>query len=249
MRFLMMHKNDAHTEAGGKPDMKLVEKMGEFIGAHAKAGRFLDGAGLSGSSKRTRVVARDGKLTTRRGPYRGENELPNTIYALEVKTYDEALGWAERYAKALGTGEVELGKVHEPWDIGIGVEPEGAPQHYLLIDKADAASEGSGRPPQVKAAVSRLATEMAKAGVLQRTIDLAPSSKAKRLSYTNNDLHVTTGPFTESVELIGGFSVMELTSMEEAIELSKPYAAILGGTLEIDVRPIERMEPDPKPHA
>lgn len=247
MRFLMMHKNDAHTEAGGKPDMKLVEKMGEFVGGHARAGRFLDGAGLSGSKNRTRVVARGGQITTRRGPYKGENELPNVIYALEVTTYEAAVGWAERYAKALGDGEVELGKVHEPWDIGIGVAPENAPLHYLLIDKADAASEGSGRSPQVKSAVSRLVTEMAKAGVLQRTIELAPSSKAKRLNYTNNDLHVTTGPFTESVELIGGFSVMELESLEQAIEMSKPYAEILGGTLEIDVRPIERVEPEYRP--
>ena len=36
MRFMIMHKNDPHTEAGEKPPMELVQKMGEFIGGHAQ---------------------------------------------------------------------------------------------------------------------------------------------------------------------------------------------------------------------
>ena len=40
----------------------------------------------------------------------------------------------------------------------------------------------------------------------------------------------------ESKELIGGFAVLDLTGMDEAIEICRPYAAILGGTLEIDIR-------------
>ena len=54
--------------------------------------------------------------------------------------------------------------------------------------------------------------------------------------FTNNDLRVIDGPFAESKELIGGFAVMELSGMDEAIELCRRYAEILGGTLEIDVR-------------
>ena len=84
--------------------------------------------------------------------------------------------------------------------------------------------------------------EMTKAGVLVSTLALKPSSKAKRLTFTNNVLRTIDGPFAETKELIGGFSVMELTGFEEAIELCKPYAAILGGTLEIDVRVVEQDE-------
>jgi len=83
---------------------------------------------------------------------------------------------------------------------------------------------------------------MTKAGVLVKTIELAPSGKAKRLRYKNNDLHVTTGPFTESVELVGGFSVLELASFDDAIPLSRRYAAILGGTLEIDLLAVDAFE-------
>ena len=94
----------------------------------------------------------------------------------------------------------------------------------------------------MKAALSRLKTEMVKAGVLLRSTDLAPSATAKRLKFRNNDLHVTAGPFTESVELIGGFAIMELADADEAIALCRRYAKILGGTLEIDLRVVDHIE-------
>jgi hypothetical protein len=240
MRIMLMHKNDPNTEAGKPPPMEVVHKMGEFVGGHAKAGRLVDGAGLAGSITRTRLVFRGGQSTTKRGPYRGEHELPAATLLLKVRTREEAVGWAERYGKILGDGEIELGKVNEPWDIGLMPPPENPPLQMLLIEKADAASEGSGRSAQQKAALSRLKTEMTKAGVLVRSMRLKPSAEGKRLTFTNNNLHVMDGPFVESKELIGGFAVMELSGIDEAIELCRPYAEILGGTLEIDLRVVEQ---------
>lgn len=242
MRFMIMHKNDSDTEAGKPPPMELVHKMGAFIGEYAQTGRFLDGAGLGASSTRTRLVFRAGRCTTKRGPYRGEHELPSATLLLKVRTPEEALGWAERYGKILGDGELELGKVNEPWDIGLMPAPENPPLQVLLIDKADQATESGGRSPQTKAALSRLKTEMTKAGVLVRSIGLRPSAEAKRLMFERNALQVIDGPFVESKELIGGFAMLELTGMDEALELCRRYAEILGGTLEIDVRPVAQDE-------
>lgn len=242
MRFMMMHKNDPNTEAGLPPPLELVHKMGAFIGGYASKGQFIDGAGLAGSKTRTRLVFRDGQCTIKPGPYAGERELPAAVLVLKVKTREEGLGWAERYGKILGNGEIELGKVNEPWDIGLMPAPENPPLQLLLIEKADQASEGAGRSPQQKAALSRLKTEMTKAGVLDRTIKLKPSSNAKRLVFSNNDLRVIDGPFVESKELIGGFAVMELASMDDAIALARPYAEILGGTLEIDLRLVDQSD-------
>lgn len=242
MRFMMMHKNDPQTEAGVPPPMELVNKMGEFIGVHAAAGRFVDGAGLGGSKTRTRLVFRGGQCTTKRGPYRGEHELPAALWVLKVKTLEEGLGWAERYGKILGDGEIELGKVNEPWDIGMMPAPENPPLQLLLIEKADAQTERGGRSAQQKAALSRLQTEMTKAGVLDRTIKLLPSSQGKRLVFTNNDLRVTDGPFVESKELIGGFAIMELPDLDAVVALCRDYAAILGGTLEVDVRGVDQAD-------
>jgi hypothetical protein len=242
MRFMIMHKNDANTEAGNPPPMELVHKMGAFIGEYAKTGRFIDGAGLGASRTRTRLVFSNGRCTTKRGPYGGERELPAATLLLKVGTHDEALRWAERYGRIFGDGELELGKVNEPWDIGLAPRPENPPLQMLLIEKADAATEAGGRSPQQKAALTRLKTEMTKAGVLVRSLGLQPSAKGKRLVFTDNKLRTIDGPFVESKELIGGFAVMELSGMDEAIELSRRYAEILGGNLEIDVRLVDQDE-------
>jgi hypothetical protein len=232
MRFMMMHKNDPHTEAGLPPSKEILENMGQFIGGHAQAGRLLDGAGLGASKTRTRLTFRDGTCTVKHGPYRGEHELPAAMLRLKVKTRDEAIGWAE----------LELGKVNEPWDIGLMPAPENPPLQFLLIEKADQASEAGARSGKQKAELTRLRTEMTKAGVLVGATQLQPSAKARRLVFTSNDLRVIDGPFSESKELIGGFAVLELSGMDEAIALSRPYAAILGGTLEIDIRPLAELE-------
>jgi hypothetical protein len=86
---------------------------------------------------------------------------------------------------------------------------------------------------------------MTKAGVLVRSLRLLPSAKGKRLVFTNNQLRVSDGPFLESKELIGGFAVLDLSGMDEAIEVSRRYAAILKGTLEVDLRLVDMGEGAP----
>lgn len=242
MRFMMMHKHDPHTEAGLAPPMELVHEMGAFIGEFAQSGRLLDGAGLGASKTRTRLTFEDGRCKVKHGPYRGEHELPNAVLLLKVKTREEAIGWAERYGKILGNGEIELGKVTEPWDLGMMPEPENPPLQLLLIEKADASSEAGTRTAKQKADLTRLRTEMTKAGVLLNTTHLQPSSKGKRLVFTNNDLRVLDGPFAESKEMIGGFAVLELADIEEAIAVSRRYVRILGGTVEVDIRELADVE-------
>jgi hypothetical protein len=239
MRFMIMHNNDPRTEAGHPPPMEVVNEMGAFIGEYAATGRLLDGAGLGASATRTRLVFRNGQCTTKQGPYRGEHELPAATLLLKVRTRDEALGWAERYGRILGDGELEVGKVNEPWDIGLMPAPENPPLQVLLIEKADQATEAGGRSAEQLAAIARLKSEMTSAGVLVRSLRLQPSVTGKRLNFTNDAMKVLDGPFLESTELIGGFAVMELEGMDEAMAMCRRYTAILGGTLEIDLRLVD----------
>jgi hypothetical protein len=243
MRFMVMHKNDKHTEAGERPSPELVAKMGEFIGEHASKGQFLGGEGLGRSSTRTRLTFRGGDCVVKHGPYAGSNELPAATLLLKVESRDQAIGWAQRYGKILVDGEIELGPVTEPWDLGFGSKPADAPLRILMLVKADRTSE-AGQPlsPKQKADLTRLRTEMTKAGVLVSSETLQPSSKSKRLTFTNHRLSVLDGPFSESKELIGGFALLALPSFEAVIEACTRYAAILGGTLEIDVRPLYEPE-------
>jgi hypothetical protein len=246
MRWMVMHKNDKHTEAGERPGPELMAKMGEFIGEHMKKGQFLGGEGLGASATRTRLTFSSGKCTVKHGPYAGVNELVAAVLLLKVRSRDEAIGWAQRYGKVLVDGEIELGPVNEPWDLGLMPKPEDAPLRILMLQKADKSYEaGEALSPKQKADLTRLKTEMTKAGVLVSSETLQPSAKSKRLVFRDNNLRVIDGPFSESKELIGGFSVLELPSVVEAIQISKRFAEILGGTLEIDVRPL--CEPEALP--
>jgi hypothetical protein len=243
MRFMVMHKNDSHTEAGERPGPELIARMGEFIGEYARKGQFLGGEGLGASATRTRLTFTSGQCTVKHGPYPGENELPAATLLLKVESRDQAIGWAQRYGKILVDGEIELGPVTEPWDLGLMPRPADAPLRILMLVKADQTSEGGqALSPKQKADLTRLKTEMTKTGVLVSSETLQPSAQSKRLIFTNHKVRVMDGPFSESKELIGGFAMLALPSIDEAIQLCTRYAAILGGTLEIDVRPLHEEE-------
>lgn len=240
MRYLVSGKSDANNEAGKLPSKESVEKVGEFSGGFFQAGKLLDGAGLLGSKRRTRLVFRNGQATVKRGPYSGEHELPHALLLIQVAALEDAISWAKRYGEILGDGEVEVGKVAEPWDIGMMPVPDNAPLQMMLIDKADKTTEAGARSAQKNATLSQLKTEMRDAGVLQRDYTLKPSSQAKRLIITKNRMKVLDGPFAESKELIGGFALLEMADVDEVIAFCQPYVEILGGDGNIDIREVDQ---------
>ena len=84
MHFMIMHKNDPQTEAGLPPPPELVAKMGAFVGEYAQSGRFIDGAGLSGSKNRTRLPEENppspGSAASRTHKCRPGSELASGIW-------------------------------------------------------------------------------------------------------------------------------------------------------------------------
>src|SRR5690349_10335109 len=132
MRILSMHKNDPHTEAGQLPPPELLQQMGEYIGSFAQTGRFIDGGGLGRSATRTRVRFEGGQARVQHGPYSGGNELPAELLVVQVAAREQAIGWAERYGKLLGNGEIELGPLNEPWDLGLMPKPDNVPLRVLF---------------------------------------------------------------------------------------------------------------------
>jgi hypothetical protein len=241
MRLMMMHKVDADMECGALPTPEMMERMGVFMEESAKTGQLLGGEGLRPSKTRTRLTFVAGEVTIENGPYIGHNELPARVALIQVKTDEEALDWATRYGKVLGDGELELGPVAEAWDLGFIPRPDDAPLRFLLLHKADATYE-AGTPPSARqrAGMTRLTSEMTKAGVLIATLNLKPSSKSTRIKLDGTGRTVVDGPFAESKELIAGYGLLELPSMEAAIEAGSKFAAVFGPdvAMEIDVRPV-----------
>jgi hypothetical protein len=90
------------------------------------------------------------------------------------------------------------------------------------------AKEGPGPTAEDMAAMGALIDEMAKAGVLLSTEGCLPSAKGARVRLGGGKFTVTDGPFTEAKELIGGFAIIQTTSKEEAIALTKRFLTVAG---------------------
>src|SRR5262245_36504784 len=93
---------------------------------------------------------------------------------------------------------------------------------FIVMAIATKESEG-GPPPKPEAfvAMQQYNEEMVKAGVLLAAEGLTPSSKGARVKFSGDERIVTDGPFTESKELVAGFSIIQVKSREEAIEWVK----------------------------
>jgi hypothetical protein len=111
----------------------------------------------------------------------------------------------------------------------------------MVIVKANKDSEAGQMPSQkVLADMGKYNEELVKAGVMQAGEGLHPSSKGKRVRFSGSQRTVIDGPFAETKELIAGFWLWTVKSMDEAIEWLK-RAPFDGGT-EIEVRPIFESE-------
>ncbi|HZN37346.1 MAG TPA: YciI family protein [Planctomycetota bacterium] len=240
MRYVVMHKAGPDDEAGVPPPPKLIQEMQQLIGEACKAGFFLTGEGLKPGSKRLRLRGRDGDGTVTRGLVPGGSHLPAAFAAIAVRDQDAAIEWGKRFAAAIGGDvDLEIGPLVEPWDIG-APKPEGVlPARFLVIQNTSAATEsGAASSPASRAAVGKLMADSTKDGVLQFFETLQPTSRARRLHYQDNERRVVDGPFAESKELVGGFCMMQMRSIDEVSEWANRYARIIGGTCEIDVRPV-----------
>ena len=111
----------------------------------------------------------------------------------------------------------------------------------MVIVKADKVSEAGVMPShKLLEEMGKFNEELAKAGVLLAMEGLQPSSKGKRVKFSGTNRTVIDGPFTETKELIGGFWLWQVRSMNEAIEWLRK-APFDGGT-EIEIRQVFETE-------
>ena len=112
---------------------------------------------------------------------------------------------------------------------------------FMVIVKADKNSEAGVLPSkEVFAAMGKFNEELVKAGVMLAGEGLQPSSKGKRIRFSGQQRTVIDGPFTETKELIAGFWLWQVKSMEEAVEWLK-RAPFDGGT-EVEIRQVFEAE-------
>jgi hypothetical protein len=107
---------------------------------------------------------------------------------------------------------------------------------FMVIVKASKDSEAGVMPSEeLLLAMGKFNEEMVKAGIMLAGDGLKPTSHAKRIKFEGNKRTVVDGPFAETKELIAGYWIIDVKSIEEAIEWMKrcPDPHSDGGELEI----------------
>jgi len=125
MRFMILVKADANSEAGVLPDEKLLSEMGKYNEELVKAGIMLAGEGLQPSSKGARVRFSGKNRTVIDGPFSETKELIAGFWLWQCKSKEEAIEWVKRCPNPMeGESEVEIRQVFENEDFGAEFTPE-----------------------------------------------------------------------------------------------------------------------------
>jgi len=114
----------------------------------------------------------------------------------------------------------------------------------MVMVKATRNSE-AGKMPSEKllAEMGKFNEELVKAGIMLAGEGLQPSSKGKRVRFSGGKKTVIDGPFTETKELVAGFWIWQVKSMEEALEwLRRCPDPMPGEESEIEIRPVFEAE-------
>ena len=125
MRFMILVKATADSEAGVMPDERMLAEMGRFNEELVRAGVMLAGEGLHPSAKgaRVRFSGRDRKVID--GPFAETKELVAGFWLWQCASLEEAIGWVKRCPNPMpGDSEIEIRQIFEAEDFGEAFTPE-----------------------------------------------------------------------------------------------------------------------------
>jgi hypothetical protein len=112
----------------------------------------------------------------------------------------------------------------------------------MVIAKASAASEAGEMDPEAFAAMDKFNEELINAGILLDGTGLKPSSCGARVRFSGSNRTVTDGPFPETKEVIAGFMIWKVSSLQEAIDWVKKFP--ISSTEDSDVEIRQLVEPE-----
>ena len=116
---------------------------------------------------------------------------------------------------------------------------------FMVIVKATPETEKGGAlpDPELLLEMGKYNEELSKAGVLLALDGLHPTSKGARVKFSGSSRTVVDGPFTEAKELIAGFSILRVKSLEEAIDwVKRAPNCNPGSDYEVEIRQVFEME-------
>jgi len=162
----------------------------------------------------------------------GEVEVRQVFELDEFAVSENESGWREAEASF---------RAQDPAAQAARSGRDGAPlKRFLIIRKSDKDTEAGAMPTEeLLAAMGAYNEEMIKAGVMLSGEGLHPSSDGALVRYSRGKRTVIDGPFTESKELIAGYTMIQVESKEEALDWVKRWPALDGdGEVELELRQV-----------
>ena len=113
----------------------------------------------------------------------------------------------------------------------------------MVLVKATKDSEAGVLPTQaLLAEMGKFNEELVKAGVMLAGEGLRPTAQGKRVQFSGRDRTVLDGPFSETKELVAGFWLWQVRSIEEAVQWVKRCPNPMPGPSVVEIRPLFEME-------
>jgi hypothetical protein len=113
MRFLLVHRLDETRPDAYDPGPEVYAGLGRLMGEMTRAGVLLAAEGVLPSSTGAKVRASGGRRTVTDGPFAEAKEVIGGFALIQVRSRDEAIEWAGRFADVIGDVEVEIRQVSE----------------------------------------------------------------------------------------------------------------------------------------
>lgn len=120
MRYMLIHTIDESAPEASNPSPEFMEGMGRFMGEVAQAGALLAAEGVQHSSTGARIRHSGGTNTVTDGPFTEAREVIGGFAIIEVKSREEALEWAGRFADLFEEVQVEVRRIVEFSDLPDG---------------------------------------------------------------------------------------------------------------------------------
>ena len=271
MRCMILVKSDEKIEAGGVPSEDERAQMTRLNEEMRAAGVLLGGEGLHPSSLGARVRLTPRGFRVVDGPFAEAKELIGGYCLIRTGSRAEALDWLRRVPAR--DGSVELRPLYDTEDFPVDATEQAggwreqelaareaaevAPpprkpgtKRFILMLKADARTESGALPSaEVLTEMGKLMEDGVRTGALLAGDGLKPSSTGARLRFVRGKASTIDGPFTESKELIAGYTLLQLPALADAVAFAKRWLEVhrLVGVDEAEIEVRELMEPGEAP--
>ncbi|NUP05473.1 MAG: hypothetical protein HOW73_05370 [Polyangiaceae bacterium] len=255
MRFLIIRKADPKTEAAVLPTSEKPSTMGLHNAELEKARAAVMTEGLKPSASGVRVLFSGGKTKVVEGPFTGTNQLVAGFTLIDAASKEEAVELVKRWPGIDSSDhdvEIEIRETGCPGGVeGVAPEepevarpalPEGHRRYVAILKTTNHTETGYVADDSVLSRMSQTNGDSIKAGVMLAGEGLKPSARGARVKFSKGRTLVTDGPFAEAKELVAGFWMVRMPSIQAAVEWVKAYPFPLGPDNEGEVEVRELYE-------